>query len=149
MIYLRSLGEKDYPLTLAWRSNPLVYQGFYQQEEPLKWGEHISWLESRNKDWRNFIVMYEDRPVGVVTIGQLDHWEPELGWYIGEVSLWGCGVGKEAVRLGLDYLRERGYKSCHTTIPKNNTRCLALVKSLGFEITGEAREDEVWIRLKL
>ena len=71
-IYLRPLTESDYPLTMAWRSNPLVYEGFYSQVKPLEWNEHINWIKSRNQDWRNFIIMYDDRPVGVFITCQLD-----------------------------------------------------------------------------
>ena len=52
---MESVREEDYPLTMAWRSNPEIYKGFYQQSRPLKWEEHIAWYASRNKDWRNFI----------------------------------------------------------------------------------------------
>ncbi len=148
-IYLRPLTEADRPLTMAWRSNPLVYQGCYTQKQPLTWEEHTQWIKSRNQDWRNFIVMYNDRPVGVITIAQLDHWQPEIGWYIGEVSLWGNGIGKEAVRLGLAYIRTQGKESCHTTIKESNERSLRLAQSLGFKIVGKAREGELWVNVKL
>ena len=91
-IRLRLIQKEDYPLTLAWRSNPEIFRGFYQQSQSQKavvWDEHVQWYESRNVDWRNFIVVFEDRPAGVVTIGQLDNWEPEIGVYIGELGLWG------------------------------------------------------------
>ena len=105
MILLRDANKSDLPLIMAWRSNPLIYQGFYQQTEPLRWEEHLAWWESRNKDWREFIiVLVEDtemRDVGVVTIGQLDHWSPEAGVLLGEVSLWGKGIGTQAVRGGI------------------------------------------------
>lgn len=146
---LRLLTKRDWTLMLAWRSSPIVYQGFYQQKEPLKWEEHINWIKSRNKDWRNFIIMYQDRPIGVVTIGQLDHWCPEIGWYIGEVSLWGQGVGREAAKLGLKYIKDYGREYCRTTVLKSNERCLSLLKSLGFEESGEAREGEIWVQVKL
>lgn len=146
---LRPLTEADYPLTMAWRSNPLVYGGFYSQTRPLLWEEHIAWIKARNQDWRNLIIVYEDRPVGVITICQLDHWEPEVGIYIGEVSLWGQGVGKEAVMQGLEYIKSQGKQSCHTTILKSNERALRLAKSLGFKKAGDAREGEVWLRLLL
>ncbi len=148
-VRLRLLQREEYPLTMAWRSNPDIYKGFYQQERPLTWEEHLEWHNSRNRDWRNFVIMYEDRPVGIVTISQLDHWEPEIGFYIGETSLWGKGVGKEAVRLGLDYIKEQGKVCCHTTVLDNNERSMRLMKSLGFEVTGKAREGETWVRVRL
>ena len=149
MISLRPITEADYPLTMAWRSNPLVYAGFYQQKEPLKWEEHIKWIKSRNRDERNFIIMYDDRPVGGVNVSQLDHWEPEIGYYIGEVSLWGNGIGKEVINLALKYIKEYGRKYCHASVLKSNTRSIGLLKSLGFEESGDAREGEIWLKKKL
>lgn len=149
MIFLREATDADLELIMAWRSNPLVYAGFYQQTEPLKWEEHLAWYKSRNQDWRTFIVLYGDRKVGVVTIGQLDHWSPEIGWYIGEVSLWGQGVGTEAVRQGLKYIKTYGREYTHTTILKNNKASLKLAQRLGFEIMGNARKGELWLTKKL
>ena len=148
MVKLIPITEDDYELMMAWRSNPLIYEGFYQQKEPLKWDEHIKWIKSRNKDWRTFIIETDHR-IGVITIGQLDHWSPEIGYYIGEVGAWGNGYGKRAVQLALDYLKERGYNYCHTTVLKKNTRSLNLLKGLGFKILGDARKGEVWLQLSL
>lgn len=149
MIYLREASQADLELMMVWRSNPLIYQGFYQQKEPLTWGEHLDWWESRNQDWRTFIINYEERAVGVVTIGQLDHWSPEIGYYIGEVSLWGRGIGKKAVQKVLEILKTYGKQYTHTTVLEDNERSLRLLKSLGFEILGKAREGEVWLTKNL
>ena len=148
-IYLRPQEDRDYPLTMAWRSHPLVYEGSYSQVEPLEWEEHTNWIRSRNRDWHAFIIMYDNRPVGILNFTQLDHWEPEIGVYIGEVSLWGKGVGKEAVRLGLEYIKAQGKESCHTTILESNERALRLFKSLGFKEICEPRKGEVWVKVKL
>ena len=138
--------NSDLELMMAWRSNPLIYEGFYQQTKPLKWEEHVNWFNSRNKDWRTFIIEYEGRKIGIVTIGQLDHWSPEIGYYLGEVSLWGRGLGKGAVGLALDWLKTYGKEHAHTTVLKSNKRSLNLLKSLGFKILGDAREGEVWLQ---
>ena len=150
---LRLITEADLPLILAWRSNPLCYQGFVTQKSPLVWEEHLSWWRGRNQDWRTFLVLViEDdveRPVGLVNIGQLDHWSPELGYTIGEVSLWGKGIGKEAVRLGMEWLKSHGKQYCHTTIRDDNKRSIRLIKSLGFTKLGRAREGESWWHKKI
>jgi len=149
MIKLRTATEADFPLIMAWRSNPLVYQGFYQQETPLIWQEHRDWLRSRNQDWRTFIIEYYDRPVGVVTMGQLDHWSPEVGYYVGEVSLWGKGIGREAVLQALKWVKDYGRDYVHTTVLRSNERSIRLLKSLGFNYLGEARDGELWMQTKL
>jgi len=58
-------------------------------------------------------------------------------------------VGREAVLLGLDYIKSQGKESCHTTILKSNERSLKLAKSLGFKKICDAREGEMWVRVKL
>ena len=85
----------------------------------------------------------------MVNVGQLEHWSPEIGYLIGEIGLWGQGYGKKAVQLALDYLKEKGYEYCHTTVLENNERSLRLLKSLGFKETAKAREGEVWLSLSL
>jgi RimJ/RimL family protein N-acetyltransferase len=149
ILSLEEATEDDLPLLMAWRSNPLVYQGFYQQKDSLTWEEHIEWWKSRNRDWRTFIIIYGNRPVGVITIGQLDHWSPEIGYYIGEVSLWGKGLGREAVRLALNWLRKYGKSYCHTTVLNNNKRSIKLLKSFGFKYFGKARKGESWYQVEL
>lgn len=153
-MYLREAKYEDLPLMMAWRSNPLVYKGFYTQRKPLTWEEHIRYWETRNKDWHLFIVMYEERPIGIVSIGQTDHWSPEIGYCIGEVSLWGKGLGRDAVNLGIKWLRDysqthKHIVSIHTTVLKSNERGLRLAQSLGFKILGDARKGEYWLAGKL
>lgn len=151
-ISLRPATESDLPLMMAWRSNQEVYKGFYTQRSPLVWEEHVKWFRSRNSDWRTFIVLYEERPVGVVTIGQLDHWSPETGYYIGETTLWHRGIGTEAVGLGIEWIKEYACKhhhvtDVHTTILDNNEASIGIVKNLGFTKGMGAREGEsYWVR---
>lgn len=157
MIKLREATDGNLELMLHWRNNPEVWQGFYTQSRenrPLSWAEHYEWWLSRNKSWRTFIVEYfdeyeEGRSVGVVTIGQLDYWEPETGIYIGETHLWGKGIGKQALQLAIDYLCQNRYKYTRTTILDNNERSKRLYMSLGFKKVGEARPGESLYRREL
>lgn len=147
MIKLREARHEDLPLMMAWRN--LTYEGFYTQNAPLTWEEHVNWFVNRPSSWRCFIILYEERPVGVVTIGQLEYWTPEIGYYIGEITLWGKGIGKESVKLAMEYLKSQGKEYCHTTVKEDNLRSLNLLKSLGFAIMGEARDGELWLHRKL
>lgn len=147
---IRPITKEDYPLTMAWRSNSIVYQGLYQQSQGNKgvtWDEHVKWNNGRNQDWRTFIVIYEERPIGVLTIGQLDNWSPEIALYIGETSLWGKGIGKEILKLGIEWIREYAEKHQHvkaiwTTILDSNERSIRLFTALGFKRIADARPQE-------
>ena len=148
-IKLRLVRKEDYSLTMAWRSNPDLYQGFYQQDAPLTWEGHIAWHNSRNKDWRNFLAIYDGRPVGVVTVGQLDHWEPEVGVYVGETTLWGKGIGTRMMLKGIEWMQEyslshKHIQSVHTTILDSNLASIKMFEKCGFKRVGVAREGESW-----
>lgn len=149
-VMLRKAIEQDLPLMMAWRSNPLVYEeGCYTQSSPLTWEEHYTWWCSRGRWWRFFIIQINDgettRDVGVVNFGQLDNWNPELNYYLGEVSLWNQGIATEALKMGLDWLRARGYCKVHTTMKDTNKRATAVLNKLGFSQSGKARKGEsVW-----
>ena len=153
MIFLREYTSADLALIMSWRNSPLIYQGFFSQKEPLSWEEHLSFWRSRNKDAKQFmVVMVEDyvmRDVGVVRFAQLDYWSPEIGYMVGETALWGKGIGKQAVSLGLDWLKEKGYEYVHTTVPDSNERSRKLLYSLGFDYKGKAREGESWYQKSL
>ena len=145
-VFLREATDDDMPLVMAWRSNPLVWEGYYSQKRPLEWQEHRTWWQSRNADWKKFIIMLiEDdfaRPVGMVHIGQMDNWSPEIGYTIGEISLWGRGIGREAIKQSCEWLKDKGFKYAHTTILNENMRSIRLVESLGFKNVCKAREGE-------
>jgi RimJ/RimL family protein N-acetyltransferase len=134
---------------MAWRSNPLVYEGFYTQREPLTWEEHFTWWNTNGKQRKQYMIIYNGRKVGTLAIAQLDHWTPEIGYMIGEVSLWGHGVAKEAVRQSCEMLKSWGYKYTHTTVLESNTRSVKLLESLGFKKLGEARKGEIWVTKEL
>ena len=160
MIFLRRATEADLPLKLAWRNNPLISQGFYSQSKNgnlISWEEHTNWWKSRN-NWQDMVVMlvedYTERPIGFVSIGQTDHWSPEVGFFVGEISLWGTGIGKEAVRQAIEFVREYAKSHAHithlhTTVKKDNERSIRLLKSLGFEYSCEARPGEIYMVRRL
>lgn len=148
--YIEALiqDEKDFDFYLKVRNDPKVWAGFYTQKQPVTVDEHMDWWDSRPCSWYKFIIEVLDIPVGILNIGQTEHWSPETGWAVLS-DYWGRGYGTAAVKLALNWLKERGYRYTHTTILKNNTRSLNLVKSLGFEVLGDAREGELWLTKKL
>lgn len=154
-ILLREVSStQDLALILAWRNLPEVSKGSYTQAHKglTPWEEHYKWHTDRHH-WKRFIIELGEneiiRPVGYFYIAQLDSWSPEIGYAVGEPLLWGKGIGREAVYLGLQWLREHGYKYVHATVLKANQRSLRLLQSLGFVIISDAREGEWFVQVKL
>ena len=144
MIHLRPAQEADLLFMFKTRNLPEVYQGFYSQKAPLSWHEHLGWWSTRPSSWQSFIIQLDDVPIGVINVGQQDHWSPELGWFL-HPDYWGKGYCKEALKIVFEYLKERGYKYCHTTIKWENERSTNLAHRLGFTPMGGAREGEIWL----
>lgn len=145
MLLLREMTKADLPLVLAWRNNPLIWQGTYTQRSPIVWEDHKEWWESRNQDHHSFmVILFENnyaREIGVLHISLLDYWSPEIGIIIGEVSLWDKGFGTEAFGLGYKWLKARGFKHTSTTVPKTNKRAIRMLEKLGFKYTCNARSE--------
>lgn len=144
MLNLRKATDADFDFYYKIRNIPEVYQGFYTQGKPLTLVEHTNWWYSRNRDHRKFIIELDGVPIGILNIGQLDYWSPEIGYAL-LPDFWGQGYGTEAVKTVLNWLKSRGYGYCHTTVLKTNGRSLNLLRALGFGILGDAREGEHWL----
>jgi len=149
-VTLRDATEEDLELMLAWRSNPTLYEGHYEQgylgRGILVWSEHYKWWESLSA-WKNWIIELNDsvtrkRAVGSIWFSHLDTDSPDLGLYIGEVGLWNRGIGREALKLALGWLKIQGYKKASARILKENRRSIGLFRSLSFKNIGDSREGE-------
>lgn len=138
-VFLRPLTEEDLPLLLAWAQNPQIwkYMPTSRKGEQLTWEKHYQWWRQR-KNRNDWLVFYENRPVGVVhaDFGR----EPvEVGIYIAEIELWGRGIAKEALSQALRLI---GRHRVQAVIHPRNKRSLALFASLGFKKIGKARTGQ-------
>ncbi len=151
IVNILPLLETDWELMMAWRSNEAIYdKGCYTQTTALEWKEHYDWMCCRGDWWRFWVIWVDDmitrpRKVGIINVGQLDNWNPEFSYYLGETTLWGQGVAKEAILLLFDWFKKRGYCKVHTTTRNDNERAIGLMTSLGMKCVGVARVGEsVW-----
>ena len=136
-IRVRPVERDDLELLLAWRSNPKIYRHFRVQDGPLDWEEHVAWYESRADSRYDFVIQYEERPVGVVSIG-LDN---EVGIYLGDYSAHGHGVATAALEWICERFRTRSPLTAE--IHENNEQSIRLFKRCGFAKSGT---DGEWIQ---
>jgi len=145
-VSLQLATKKDMLLIFKWRGIKEVYQGLYTQSRenrPLSFEEHKKWWET-HKHWRKFIIKANNMKVGWLYISLWDYWSQEIGLGIGETSMWGKGIGKQALTLALDYLRNKGCKYTHTTILDSNIRSQRLFESCGYHKGERSRPGESW-----
>jgi RimJ/RimL family protein N-acetyltransferase len=131
------LGRDDLELVLAWRSNPDVYRHFHQQDGPLDWESHVTWYETRGSDRHDFVIHYDGRRVGVVSLDSDD----EVGIYLGDVSARGNGIATRAIRWLCDRFPERG--PLVATVHEDNTASQRLFERCDFDRDGV---DGSWLR---
>ena len=126
-ICLRPLRLEDLELVLAWRSDPDIFGSLLQQNSPLQWEEHLAWFAERPPLRRDFIIEYNGRRVGVISINKDDM----ISIYIGEKGVWGNGIGTLAVEWLCEHCDDRVPR---TKVSADNTRSQAIFETLDFSI---------------
>ena len=137
--WVRPMKERDLELVLAWRSNPEIYRHFKSQESPIKWKEHLQWYRNRSEDRHDYIIYFEDRRVGCVSLGA----DGLVSIYLGDFSARGEGVAKNALNwLIRSFRKDREIKA---EVHEDNKSSLALFQSCGFERLGTNGEWHKYI----
>lgn len=177
IVRLRMARLEDLPLFMAWRSDLEVIRYMpTAAAEHLTWEDQIGWWENawdpisywtitvglvlEDPDLMAFKEppqrrgRYDFRPVGAVHYDRKTH---ETGIFIGEKALWGKGVGKAAMGLGLRLtvkLLEQGgsgsmpLRNIWTVVHPDNTASRRMFESLGYVIdeSEEGRNGQLFYR---
>lgn len=134
-IQITPMETGDLELVLAWRSNPKIYRHFRKQDSPLDWESHLSWYESRAAERHDFIIHYEGRRVGVVSLTESE----EISIYLADFSARGNGVATAALKWICDRFEYR--LPLVAEIHKGNAASKRLFENCGFQQCGR---DEEW-----
>lgn len=100
-----------------------------------------------------FGIYADEKVVGyVMAIYDYDIPEYDIWHMMIDESQQGKGYGKAALKLLLDYIKDKPFGDSDRvtlTCNKDNTVALELYKSMGFELTGNSDDDEVELALYL
>lgn len=130
-------------LLMAWRSNPEIYKFFLVQQGPLSWDNHYKFItESINR--LDFLVYFQNRPVGHVALSNIDHNYPEVSIMLGETTLWGKGYSTMIMKSFLQLLKSIGYYRFSAIISNLNTSSIRLFVKLGFVRTKTSEVNSLW-----
>jgi hypothetical protein len=78
------MNENDLELVLRWRNNPKIYKNLPSQSSVISWEENTEWYENRPSNREDYVIRYQDRRIGVVSLDGDDF----VSIYIGEYTLW-------------------------------------------------------------
>ncbi|MCA9870557.1 MAG: GNAT family N-acetyltransferase [Anaerolineae bacterium] len=145
-VRLRATERDDLPLAVQYLNDPEVLMWF-GQPAPLGMDDEIAWYERMRQDDGviNFAIEVEGRYVGGCGLTGINHVHrrAEIGIFVGDKSIWGRGVGSEAMALvmgyGFDYLN---LHRIFLRVFAENTRAIHVYESLGFQHEGRFRDTE-------
>ncbi|OGY21968.1 MAG: hypothetical protein A3A65_02900 [Candidatus Chisholmbacteria bacterium RIFCSPLOWO2_01_FULL_49_14] len=117
---------------------------FYRQDFPLFWREHYRFWQ-RKHDRKDWVIFFLEgafwRKVGSVYITKLHQQIPEIGIYVGEVTLYKKGVATKALTHVFAWIQKNGYSVIQARIFKDNIGSLRLFERLGFRKDNPLRKD--------
>jgi RimJ/RimL family protein N-acetyltransferase len=124
------LDRDDLELVLAWRSNPEIYRYFRQQDEPLEWEEHVKWFESRSTERYDFVIHYDGRRVGGISLDASNR----VSIYLGDFSARNQGVATSTLHWLCHQFEDR--TPLIAEIHKSNASSKQLFTRCGFQQQG-------------
>lgn len=148
-VILRDMRESDIEDYVRWFTVETEWSDFdapweeissSEEEERKSWTEYYDSVKDMPADEprRKFEIECGGRHIGWVSrYFDLDYVEnpdriPAVGIDIPEISERSKGVGTEALRLFIEYLRGLGYKKVYTQTWSGNARMLKVAQKLGF-----------------
>ena len=129
-------------LLRVWRNKPHVrYEMIFQNE--ISREEHNLWLAkvlSPGSTDKIRIAVSNGVPFGMIRLKDInrDHCSSDWGFYIGEESFIGLGLGKKMLMDLIDWaFTEEKLQELHTKVNKSNIKAQNIYKKFGFKIVGE------------
>jgi len=145
-VTLRPMTHDDADALMRW-GNDKDFAWFQWGRAPGRWPDRasaIEWIDRfASRDGVAFAIEHEGR-----TVGQANYrdWQPkaksaEVGIGIGESSLWGKGLGREALGLLVRHLvDDKGAHRISLHVLLYNDRAINSYKAAGFEVEGIERD---------
>ncbi len=149
-IVIRSISIEDASTFTKWWNDGVVMEsvgfpeglGITEDKVREDFQKEIRERERGFPEHRRFVILdrWTEQPVGEISFGKMDYKKRScrIGLKIGEPSEQGKGLGKDALRLFMDYLYERyGLWSIQLDALADNRRAITLYQNMGFEIIEE------------
>jgi len=108
-IVLKPLAKEDLEMVRSWRNSDEVSKYMYTDvkitaEQQEKWFEKVS----GDNSVRYWIISYDNRPLGLVSLTEINHNLSSCFWafYLGDTSVRGAGIGGKVEYNILKYVFE-------------------------------------------
>jgi len=149
-VYLRPLRLSDAAISYRWRNNPVVWLNTGSAPDRVITEEmETDWLRTAlaNPSSKRYAICLkaDDRYIGNAYLSNISNGTAEEQIFIGDVTLWGHGIGTAARKALYEVAEhELGISRIVSNIRVRNIASLKSVRKLGF---AELMRDAEWIRL--
>lgn len=147
-VRLRAIERDDLSRYMRWLNDPdvLKYFGIYR---PWSLEDEEAWYSAQRTDQSvlNFAIetLEDGRHVGSCGFSHIN-WRnrsAECGLFIGEKSLWGQGLGTDALHSLIDYgFQQLNFHRIYLRVYAEHRRAIRLYERVGFQIEGRWRDAE-------
>ena len=144
-IKLRAIEESDLPAIATWRSDPQVYEYFYEFL-PISARQQRNWFEKQLADTSEINLVVANttgEAIGTVSIYHIDRRNRKAEWgrlIIGDPNSRSAGVGAEVEALVLEYSFEHlNLHKLYCEVLKDNEKVVSMHKKFGFHQEGLLR----------
>lgn len=149
-LFFRTIKESDSKQISVWRSDDRIIR-FFKNPTSVSEIEQINWYNnSYLNDYSryDFIVFYDDNPVGFVSLTDIHNDTAEVGYAIGEVSFQKKKLSKEMIEAICSFgSKEFNISRFAAIVHRNNIASIKAASSAGFSIEGEEGDFIVLNRL--
>jgi len=154
LVYIRPLVLSDANVSYQWRNDSDIWK--YTEFKPDRYislETEQEWIKGKleNKDERRFAICLKENNqyIGNIQLLTINNGLAYFHIFIGEKSLWGNGIGKQATKLILKYaFFELGLKCVLLEVNPLNISAYKTYERMGFVAVG-SNEVNGFIKMKL
>ena len=136
---LRPLVEEDAYTSVKWRNIPEIWiHTTFSARHEITIEDELRWIRKVLADptGLRFAIIADGEYVGNLYLTDMTHEKAEFHIFIGDLSVWGRGVAKEATNQAIEFGRNLGLKRLELRVKKENKAAFSIYDKLGFKITG-------------
>lgn len=147
-ISIRPLRIEDAYTSVVWRNDPEVFKytgNTYDHEITIQ--DELSWMKKimQAEDEYRCAILVDGQYVGNIYLTNIRNASAIYHIFLGEKSVWGKGVAKQASQLLLKYaFGSLDLNSVELHVKMKNERAMELYKRIGFK---EMSHDDEWMHM--
>lgn len=145
VVTLRKITAGDIAVLFTWR-NEAGTRPMFRDDRLLDFESHDGFVRRHLEDAHSdywWMVEASGAPVGTICLFHFspDGRECEFGRFIVSSAHRGCGYGRRALVVAMDFARSLGVERIACVALSSNQRAVQLYRSLGFAVKGSDGED--------